>query len=216
MPNRTQTPVRPPRQARARQTLERLLDATEAMLATRPFDAISVAEIVAAAGTSVGAFYARFRDKDALLPALYERYDAWLTARTTCLAAERPWEGRSLSEVADWLAAELVRFFDERRHLMRALALHARLRPEKIDADTRARRKRQTSFLREALLTCRDEIDHPDPERAVDLAIFMAASTCREWILFAEAPHAEATRDTNDELVREVARLIVGYLRTSP
>ncbi len=205
-------PVRPPRQSRSQKTLARLLDATEEMLRERPFEAITVAQIVAAAGTSVGAFYARFRDKDALLPALYQRYDDWLAGRNAQLETQRSWAGQGLGGVAAWLASELVGFFAQRRHLIRALALHARLRPEKIDAETRARRVQQTGFLRDALLSCRDEIAHPEPERAVELAIFMAASTCREWILFREAPHAQATGGTSDELEREVAHMVASYL----
>ena len=73
---------------------------------------------------------------------------------------------------------------------------------------------RQTRFLRDALLSNRNEISHPDPDRAVDLAIFMAAATCREWILFGDAPHARSTLPSDDELHREAARQMLGYLRT--
>ena len=62
----------PPRQARARATVERIFEATVRLLADRPFEAISVADIVSEAHTSVGAFYKRFSSKDALLPVLRE------------------------------------------------------------------------------------------------------------------------------------------------
>ena len=71
-----QTPsrVRPPKQARSQQTLERLLVAAETLLAERPWEQIGVAELCAAADASVGAFYARFTDKDALLDLLADAY----------------------------------------------------------------------------------------------------------------------------------------------
>ena len=206
-------PLREPHQERARRTLKRILDVTEALLEERTFEAISVSEIVRAAGTSVGAFYARFRDKDALLSALYGRYDRWIREHAAELERGQPWDGLDLHGTVTWLVGELVGLFCGRRFLMRAMTLHARLRPEKIDAETRARRERQMAFLRRALLEHRAEINHPDPERAVELAIFMAASLCREWLLFHDAPHASTTDADESEVAREVGRQMLGYLR---
>ena len=64
-------PIHAPLQDRSRRTFEAILDATETLLARRPFEEISIAEIVLKAGSSTGSFYARFPAKDALLPALY-------------------------------------------------------------------------------------------------------------------------------------------------
>src|SRR5688572_27091468 len=75
-PARPSPRLRPPKQARSQRTLERLLVAAEALLAERAWDEIGVAELSKAAGTSVGAFYTRFADKDALLDLLAERYRA--------------------------------------------------------------------------------------------------------------------------------------------
>ena len=73
--------LREPLQDRSRRTMERLLEVTETLLNDQPFESISVQQIVRAANTSVGAFYARFRDKQALLPCLYNRYDQSLETR---------------------------------------------------------------------------------------------------------------------------------------
>ncbi len=54
-----------PCQPRSQRTQDRLLDATEALLATRPFEEITVAEIVRRARRSVGSFYASFDAKRA-------------------------------------------------------------------------------------------------------------------------------------------------------
>ena len=219
--NEPAAPLRPPRQDRSRRTLERLLDSTEALLEERPFEDISVDAIVRRAKTSVGAFYARFRDKDALLPALYARYDRWIGNEAQILRETRPWEsvgssGSSstpLANVVAWLVGEMITLFRERRHLMKAVVLHARIRPEKIDKDTRERRTREMAFLREALLSCRDEIGHPDPERAVDLAVFFAAAAIRDAVLFNDAPHAASTGLSDDEVEREIARQMLTYLQ---
>jgi AcrR family transcriptional regulator len=209
-------PVRQPRQDRSRRTLERLLDVTEELLEERPFEEISVGEIVRRAGTSVGAFYSRFRDKDALLPALYRRYDRWVGMEAKIARTAEPWAGEDLAGVVRWIVGEIATVFRTRRHLMKAMTLHARLRPDKIDRETRERRTREMSFLREALLSRRDEIGHPDPERAVDLAVFFTASAVRDAVLFHDAPHAESMRLTDDELDAELARQMLGYLSPIP
>src|SRR6185369_480768 len=66
-------PIHPPRQARSRETLARLLDAAQAVLAEGGLEAATVPAIAKRAGLSVGAVYRRFPDKDALLRAVYVR-----------------------------------------------------------------------------------------------------------------------------------------------
>lgn len=64
--------VRPPQQARSRLTLKRLEDAARTHLAEGTWDSLGVAALCRDAESSVGAFYARFTDKDALLVHLSE------------------------------------------------------------------------------------------------------------------------------------------------
>ena len=66
--------VAKPKQARSEDSLRRLLDAAESLLGERSFGEVSIADIARRARSSVGGFYARFRDKDELLLALQERF----------------------------------------------------------------------------------------------------------------------------------------------
>lgn len=67
----------PAKQARSEQTRNRLLQTGVALLTDGGFDAVSIAQIAAAANCSVGAFYQRFQNKQAyfefLLDSLIER-----------------------------------------------------------------------------------------------------------------------------------------------
>ena len=69
------TLIRKPKQARSRATYERLLDGAQEVLAKKSFEAASIQEIAAAADLTIGAFYARFSSKEALLLGLAQRYD---------------------------------------------------------------------------------------------------------------------------------------------
>lgn len=195
--------------------MERLLDATEELLRDQPFEAIGVQEIVRRAGSSVGAFYTRFRDKEALLPLLYERYDRDLGRRVSALERGRDWEGRELAEIVAWIVRQFLRLFGERRNLMRALALHVRA-SRGVAAGTVERRRSQHRLFLEAMLSRRTEIGHPRPERAVELALYFIVAACRERVLFAEATHTAALGATLVEMQRELTAMALGYLGATP
>jgi len=76
--------VRPVKQSRGRRTLDKLLAAGLRLVAAREFDSMLVADIARAADCSVGAFYLRFRDKDAFFRALIAHYVA--ESRDTAVA----------------------------------------------------------------------------------------------------------------------------------
>lgn len=63
----------PTKQLRAEQTREKLLQTGKTLLNTGGFDDISIAQIAAASGCSVGAFYMRFRNKQAYFEFLLDR-----------------------------------------------------------------------------------------------------------------------------------------------
>jgi len=66
--------INPAVQHRSRDSLERILAATERLMATRSFRDITVAEIAQEAHASPTSIYARFQDKRALLGAVFERH----------------------------------------------------------------------------------------------------------------------------------------------
>src|SRR5215207_4401937 len=94
--------ARRPQQARSRETEERILRALSDLLHLRAFDRLSVSEIAARAGVSVGGFYARFASKhDALLHLSYDGYVAETTREAAHLLAPERWRGRGIAAVAE-------------------------------------------------------------------------------------------------------------------
>jgi AcrR family transcriptional regulator len=202
----------PPLQTRSRETLDRICRATEDLLRTRAFDALTVAEIAKKARCPVGSFYARFRSKDDLLPFLYERYDAELKPRMEAEVREVPWQRLSLRETVRLVVDRTVDLYVERKHLLRAVALYARTRPGDIGADVRRLREGVTDLPAKILSRFGSEIAHPDPLEACRIGFFMVAAIGREKILFDEAPHAAATRLSTDALKGELYRMLYTYL----
>src|SRR6202050_103858 len=65
---------RRPRQPRARQTVDAILDAVVRILKRKGFDAITTNRIAEVAGVSIGSVYQYFPDKRAIFVALHERH----------------------------------------------------------------------------------------------------------------------------------------------
>jgi AcrR family transcriptional regulator len=205
-----------PVQSRSRETLERLLDAAEALLHERPFEAVSVADIVRRAGSSVGSFYARFASKEALLPAIYDRYDAEFRTLADELIADVSRTGLSLAEICRTTVSHIVRWYGTRRWLMRAIALHVRTTPEQVPASARDHRATVQESWIAAFLARSDEIRHPDPRKRVEVGLLMVVAAVRERMVFSEAPHADTVTVPDHELEEELSHALYVYLTSDP
>jgi AcrR family transcriptional regulator len=195
--------------------MARILDSAEALLGTRLFEDLPLAEILRKAGTSVGAFYARFDGKEALVPHLYQRYDAALNAAMTRFLAPDRWRGRSLRYRASRIVRLAVREYRAHRGLMRALALHARTKPHVLTPAQEVDRRVQSDRAAMLLLDT-GEIRHPDPGLAARQGLFFVLAACRDKILFAEAPHPQLLSVSDRMLAAELSRALVAYLTFAP
>src|SRR3954465_10598958 len=92
---------RPPQQSRSQETLDRILDATEQVMTEKAFGEATLAEIMERAGVTVGAFYRRFPDKDALLHHLDERFFAELHRRADQILDPARWPNARAKEIID-------------------------------------------------------------------------------------------------------------------
>jgi AcrR family transcriptional regulator len=202
--------VRPPQQARSQETLDRILDAAEALVTQKGFEDTPVAEIAQRAGSSVGAFYARFQDKDALLHALYERYYEQAIATADAALDPARWEDARIAEILDAVVRFLTAIYREQCGLIRAFVIRTH-----SDASFQARRERLSHYVSERLSTLllarRDEISHPDPERAAAFGLAQVFATLESVILFGEL-RSGVLALSDDDLATELVRAYLAYL----
>lgn len=203
--------TRPPRQDRSRKTFELLLDAAERLLRLRTWEEISIVDITREAGCSNGAVYGRFKNKDELLVALYDRHDAHLKERFAGQQKLRQQGDGSLETFIEREIDQLVRSMRQNRWLLRAMHLLARTRPEVVSRQRRRERKAMFDQIGAGFLRFQDQIDFPDKKRGVQLAIFMTATIVREMILY-PGPHADTLRMTDRELRVTLKRMAMGFL----
>ncbi len=201
--------VQPPQQARSQETLDRILDAAEQLIAAKGVDDAPIAEIVRRAGSSVGAFYTRFRDKDGLVHALYERYYEQAVATADESLDPARWEGAGIAEILSAVIRFLVSIYRDQVGLIRAFVVRNHTRPE-----FQARQERLSHHVNErlsALLLARaDEIRHPDPGTGAAFGLTLVLSTLESTILFGEMRSVLTLSD--DALAAELTRACLAYL----
>lgn len=205
-----------PLQQRSRDTMERFAVAAEELLRDRPFERITVQEIVVRAGRPIGSFYARFDSKEALLPFLYERYDQSLERAYTSRLAGIPWADLALPAAIEALVGVLIGMYVDDRWLLRALALFARQHPEALSDELVTRRRLLFEDISQILLRHRRRILHADPEEAIRFGVFFVSAVARDRLLFSEAPHARATALPVARLREELTHALQAYLMVRP
>jgi AcrR family transcriptional regulator len=205
---------KPPRQRRSHESLERILDAAEALIRERGFDSMTIAEVVQRSGSSVGSLYARFNNKLGLLRAVQLRYHARVQNDIFAAFSGDNARDESLQEAVARIVTVLSRHVLNEPELFRAFVLQA-----VFDEGVRAQGQRTNAQRRdkvvEVLLVHRAEIRHPDPELAARWSYSNCMAVLRERITFGEA--AELSGGFSDEaLVRELTSIVTSYLTYEP
>ncbi len=208
---RTLRSVARPKQARSEATLHRLLDAAEALISEKGVGDVSVPDIVRRAGSSVGGFYARFRDKDELLRALEERFLGEMTDLLDELAAPDRWRGASIEEIVRAGVSTLLDVFIDRRALMVAFTARAAQGPGDGLAEILALRQDVSARFVALLHTRSEDLTHPEPDVAVDLAVQFAFGLVQQMIVFGDIRVGDRVL-SRDELAEELTRNVLGYI----
>jgi AcrR family transcriptional regulator len=204
--------LRAPKQRRSEATLGRLVDATRRLLVQNSFDDITIQEIVSEAEASVGAFYARFSDKEALLEHLREAVGREADEEAERALASRDWESAPLELVARELVRGLVR--QHRAHTGTLRALASRSISSGHAAAPGGGAGLRPPALAELLKRRRSEIAHPNPDVAVHLGLSMVTSAVRDRVLFPElsAAGAAVSPVTDAVFIEELSGAFLGFL----
>jgi AcrR family transcriptional regulator len=203
---------RPPRQSRSRATLERITAAAEGLFAEHGYDGTTVSDIVSRARCSVGAFYARFNDKEALLLHIHDAHCRSLIERVGFLCDLLHAENATLETVVRQTVRAFFRFAADRRALTRVFIQRGCIDPAFHLRYARAWAEVRT-LLRPLFLSRRREIVRPNPERAVDFVLQLVHSG---W--FNDALHSDVSgitgQSTNDPLIEDLSLACLSYLGT--
>jgi AcrR family transcriptional regulator len=204
-----------PQQARSRESLQKLLKAATEVLGQHGVEGTTIPRIARHAGLTPGSVYRRFRNKEALLETailgLMERQEKALRSTTPEMAREIP-----LRVFADQVINSIVFAYRSRAPLIRAMRQFVQSRPRNVFWKKAARLEIQSyEQMLDLFLTHSERIRHPDPRRAVSMALMMVISTVLELIV--AHPDADAWKGfplpkDDQALKNELVRAFLAYL----
>ena len=206
--------VRPPKQKRSRQSLERVLEASTALLEEQGFEAFTIQEVSRRADVSVGAIYARFGSKESLLRVVHRHAMETLAAEHEAVGAVDGRPGEDAQAVILDAVRSVAEIFRGNERLLRAF-MHLGAVDDEISRRGSEGSIELSRQFAATVLAHRDAIGHPDPETAVDVAYRMAYCTFARQVMY--GPSFESERPISwDDLVDEVGAACAAYLVERP
>ncbi|GAB5413405.1 MAG: hypothetical protein Cons2KO_10080 [Congregibacter sp.] len=209
------TLIHSPKQARSLDTQEKLLQALEEMLGERSFEQITIRDLAERAGVASGTVYRRFKDKEAMLPVLYERFDQrladWLQSFWSCFdAASKPAVGSRIRHLVEMH----FRFYSDQRPIMRTLYLQMRLygEPSLHNIDEH-RRLGYTKLLRPVIDAVVSELGREPSEDQIKVFLLLLLSSINEHTLFGESKPLRSVKTDTETFKSELTRALCAYLR---
>ena len=198
----------PPRQARSRASERRLLQAAREILGRRSYDQVSVAEIAAKAGLTVGGFYSRFVSKEALLERLETEMFDETRAVSAGIAASAA-RGAGPVELLRELVTNHVQLYRKNGAVVRALVVRSRSDPALTEQLRELSRENYAVIA--AALEASGQVRHVDLRPALEFALYAERSVLREAVLFGEG-WAKERRWSDERIATETVRLLAAYL----
>jgi AcrR family transcriptional regulator len=204
--------VTPPQQARSHKTLARILAAAEALIRERGVEQVTIAHIARRARSSVGAFYARFPDKEALVSAVLARFMDQALATTAHALDPSRWDGTPFADIVEAAVRFTLHILRDRRHLIAGLA-------QRVERDPQfgAAGERLWSAIADAVYNLARgrgvAITHPQPRAAVQFAVWTALGALHHRVLFRSQL---ADRVPDAVVARELTQMCLAYVGVAP
>lgn len=201
----------PAKQKRSQRSLERIIAAAKTVLERDGWDQLTMIAVANEAGVSIGGIYRRFSSKEQLLRAVkdqvYSRSD---------LDQKQIVESCKATDLAGAVAHYVnsrIDSFQARSAVMREI-LEGQNRDQVMEDRGRRSLNLGLRTFRSIIAPFRDEIRHPDPELAIDVAFYMMIAG---FVRRVRMPDCEPNFDHIDWdcFRKEIPPMIAGYLKTA-
>lgn len=201
--------IRPPLQRRSQESLERVLTAGFEVLKEQGFDGFTLHEVSRRAGVSIGSIYSRVPSREALIMAIYERVMDW-TDEQEAISRDGSHYDLAPRERIELIVSDMATTMLSHGDTLRVFMRQAPLNPEVWERGS-AKSIATSEVFKSALLERSQDINHPDPELAVDMAWRMAYNMIARWIT--HGSQFESARGLDEAtMVCELARSVANYL----
>ena len=204
-----------PKQARSRESFQRLLAAAREVVAEKGLEGATIPRIAQRAGLSPGAIYRRFPDKDALLQAVVLKTLEESEDGTRLVLESEEIGNLTLEARAAWLVKGMIASHRNSPGMMRTVLHYILIHPDR-GFQKKADSLQDRNFRRivDFFLEKRGDISHPDPDIAVPLSLMMIGSTINAIIdlnTFFSKHWAPLAKD-DERLEQELTTALLAYL----
>lgn len=204
----TQRPnVKIPQQQRSREKFDAMVKAAEKLFAEQGIPETSVQQIVETAGVSVGAFYQRFENKDALIHTIFNLIEDEIEQLGHVV---EPGSGQTLEKTVRTFAAASIQFYTQRRGVFLALLLAVQKNP-RIREYVSNLRNNMAAIYTEALTAHKAEIGAKRFKKATAMSLRILHAYLDQIIIWADYPAAEAVLGYKIS-DRELVKVLMSYL----
>lgn len=203
-----------PQQQRSLDTQNRILAALERLLEKYFFEHITTRQLAKEAEVAPATLYRRFKDKNALLPALYERYDQQLNLWGKALWDEdQQRRHTTVQERVTHVVQEHVNFYRDNQPILRTLYLYLRLHSDIDLGGSASGRKAAYRMILAPIFEALGQQGHEQPgETQIKMFCLIMITSINERALFSTTTPARLLELNDEDFVRELSRNLVGYL----
>jgi AcrR family transcriptional regulator len=203
----------PALQTRSRRTVESLTRATLRLLRSAEFDALTISEIVAAANSSIGSFYARFPSKEDFLFHLAE----YVLKQDIAPGAKKQMSPTRFAGVSiePRMCAALnyvAQVFLRHRNIIRPLTLQMHTATDnRIKVAAGRFNEPLHSAFRALMIDCPELAPTPNVRQALDDVLLWSGASLRQMLLLRDPP---SEREMNRTIAR-LAKCMANHLLSS-
>lgn len=209
-----ETSARAPKQNRSHASFERVLDAATALLQERGYEDFTLNEVSRRSGVSIGSIYGRVDSKDALIRTVQTRSLTMIDEKERWVTDPVRWQGYGLDRLVPAVLAEFGEFLKENSPLLRAFMARAPMDPVIAQTGKRSHEVMAVRF-ETLLLSRRNEINHPEPERAVHACFTMAYASYARYLGLGSAMNVAGEGDWT-ELKTDISLMALCFLKYKP
>ncbi|MEA1652799.1 TetR/AcrR family transcriptional regulator [Nitrospirillum sp. BR 11164] len=209
-----ETLARMPKQNRSHASFERVLEAATALLQERGYEDFTLNEVSRRSGVSIGSIYGRVDSKDALIRTVQARALVDIDEKERRVTDSARWQGYGLDRLVPGVVSEFGEFLKENSPLLRAFMVRAPMDPVIAQTGKRSHEAMAVRF-ETLLLSRRNEISHPEPERAVHACFAMAYASYARYLGLGSAMNVAGEGDWT-ALKGDISLMTLCFLKYRP
>lgn len=202
--------IREPKQERSRQSFDRAVEAAVELLKERRSDAFTLIEVAKKAGVSTGSIYGRVDSKDDLIRAAQVR-EMDRILREQAIAFEQPVpEGESFADAVARTIHTLGSVLQRNAPVLAPFMLLGNSNSE-IALAGKVGFEQSVELFCASLLARKDDMQHPNPQRAVEWSFTVVYSVLARWLGLGSEPEAAGEGEWEQILV-DLSAMVTAFL----